>query len=279
MAKCRSVTVAGPLRDQTRENRTRNNRGFPGCPDPGHSGRERFARSPPGAALIGGCFRPRSPLFPARMTLFGEKMTPLFPEAPVSAPAWLEPPPCAPGKRGQQHYSSGGSSGTGTGGCPGAGGRKRAGRPAGGMPGSELCMSPDCPVFRMQLQGTTRFCRKAARLCGSMPSRSLFSRRRLPPAPATRYGQVGAAELKGVMGCRRGPGKRRGVLANSFFGLIISQQIFRTGLYWDLEKNRLQVLWYSIASPVRTEERQQNPDTNTCNPVGFNETSFPANLR
>jgi hypothetical protein len=58
------------------------------------------------------------------MTLFCEKMTPLFEETPVSVSNWRESAFSLPGIVGLQHYSSGGSAGTGTSGCPEKGGRE-----------------------------------------------------------------------------------------------------------------------------------------------------------
>jgi hypothetical protein len=58
------------------------------------------------------------------MTLFHEKMTPLFQEAPVSVSDWRESTFSMPGNGGLQHYYRGGSFGAQAGGCPEKGGRE-----------------------------------------------------------------------------------------------------------------------------------------------------------
>jgi hypothetical protein len=56
-----------------------------------------------GAEVIRGHFSPGSPVFPEQMTLFHEKMTPLFEETPVSVSDEWESALSSPRNRGRLH--------------------------------------------------------------------------------------------------------------------------------------------------------------------------------
>ena len=77
-----------------------------------------------GGEVNGGCFSLRLPVFPALLTRFRHFLTLLFEETPVSAPDWRESVVFLPGKRGRQHYYSGGFPEAQAGGCPEKGGRE-----------------------------------------------------------------------------------------------------------------------------------------------------------
>lgn len=65
----------------------------------------------PGDAINGGHFSLRFHGFPARMTMFREKMTLLYEETSVSVSDSCESAVCRPGNGGLQHYYNRGSDG------------------------------------------------------------------------------------------------------------------------------------------------------------------------
>ena len=106
-------------------------------PDPSPDRQGSFSQGE-GGAFKGGHFNLRLPVFQVQMTLFYEKMTPLFGETPDSGSDWRELTPTVSRNGGLQHYYSEGSAGAQAGGC-----LKKGGRETGRVPDISICTSLD----------------------------------------------------------------------------------------------------------------------------------------
>ena len=88
MSGYRSVTAAGPLRDQTGNKPGQENQVFPGGPDQAHPGLRDAPGSHQRGAPIGGCFRLRSLLRLGFFCRIRENFCHFFPVKHEKGPVW-----------------------------------------------------------------------------------------------------------------------------------------------------------------------------------------------